>query len=70
MNKNAKILPPIFAEQLKVHNEIDDLLEIDGSTHGPAGIASLDLGGELRQRGSKDETGVLISALILQGQKN
>ena len=29
MNKNAKILPPIFAEQLKVHNEIDDLLEID-----------------------------------------
>jgi hypothetical protein len=55
MNKNAKILPPIFAQQLKVHNEIDDLLEIDGSTHGPAGIASLDLGGELRQRGSKDE---------------
>jgi hypothetical protein len=55
MNKNAKILPPIFAEQLKVHNEIDDLLEIDGSTHGPAGIASLDLGGELRQRDSKDE---------------
>ncbi|MFM7763786.1 MAG: hypothetical protein ACKO73_12600, partial [Acidimicrobiaceae bacterium] len=55
MNKNVKLLPPIFAEQLTVHNEIDDLLEIDGSTHGPAGIASLDLGGELLQRENQGE---------------
>ena len=55
MNKDVKLLPPIFAEQLTVHNEIDDLLEIDGSTHGPAGIASLDLGGELLQRESQGE---------------
>jgi len=53
MNENVKPLPPIFAEQLTVHNEIDGLLEIDGSTHGPAGIASLDLGGELLQRESQ-----------------
>ncbi len=49
MNKDVKTPPPIFAEQLTVHSEIDDLLEIDGSTHGPAGIASLDLGSELRR---------------------
>lgn len=55
MNKDLKPLPPIFAEQLKAHNEIDDLLEIDGSTHGPAGIASLDLAGELLQRDSQGE---------------
>ena len=55
MNKNLKLPPPIFSEQLTVHNEIDDLLEIDGSTHGPAGIASLDLGGELLKRESQGE---------------
>ena len=55
MNRNEKVSPPIFAEQLTVHSEIDDLLEIDGSTHGPAGIASLDLGGELLQRDSQGE---------------
>lgn len=55
MNKDVKIPPPIFAEQLTVHSEIDDLLEIDGSTHGPAGIATLDLGGELRMRESQGE---------------
>jgi len=56
MNKDAKLLPPIFAEQLTVHNEIDDLLEIDGSTHGPAGIASLDLGSELLRSEVKEES--------------
>jgi len=55
MNKDVKIPPPIFAEQLTVHSEIDDLLEIDGSEHGPAGIATLDLGGELRRRESQGE---------------
>ena len=55
MNTNEKVSPPIFAEQLTAHNEIDDLLEIDGSTHGPAGIASLDLGGELLKRERQGE---------------
>lgn len=55
MNKAVKTPPPIFAEQLTVHSEIDDLLEIDGSTHGPAGIASLDLGGELLRSDVNDK---------------
>ena len=55
MNKDVKLLPPIFAEQLTVHNEIDDLLEIDGSAHGPAGIASLDLGSELLRSDGNEE---------------
>ena len=55
MNEDAKTPPPIFAEQLTVHSEIDDLLEIDGSTHGPAGIASLDLGTELLRSDINDK---------------
>ena len=45
MNRDEKLAPPIFSEQLTVHSEIDELLEIDGSSHGPAGIATIDLGG-------------------------
>jgi len=55
MNKDIKLLPPIFSEKLTVHGEIDGLLEIDGSSPGPAGIAALDLGGELLQRDSQGE---------------
>ena len=50
MNKENLTTPPIFSEKLTVHSEIDGLLEIDGSSPGPAGIAALDLGGELLER--------------------
>ena len=55
MNNENLTKPPIFSERLTVHCEIDGLLEIDGSEHGPAGIATLDLGGELRGRESQGE---------------
>ena len=55
MNNDVEILPPIFAEQLTVHSEIDELLEIDGFSHGPAGIATIDLGGELLERENRGD---------------
>ena len=55
MNKDIKLLPPIFSEKLTVHAEIDGLLEIDGSSHGPAGIATIDLGGELLERENRGD---------------
>ena len=55
MNRDEKLAPPIFSEQLTVHSEIDELLEIDGSSHGPAGIATIDLGGELVERENRGD---------------
>jgi hypothetical protein len=55
MNIENVIAPPIFSQQLTVHCEIDDLLEIDGSTHGPAGIATIDLGDELVGRENRGD---------------
>ena len=55
MNRDEKLAPPIFSEQLTVHSEIDELLEIDGSSHGPAGIATIDLGGELLERENRGD---------------
>ena len=55
MNRENVIALPIFSEQLTVHSEIDGLLEIDGSSHGPAGIATIDLGGELLERENRGD---------------
>ena len=55
MNRENVIALPIFSEQLTVHSEIDELLEIDGSSHGPAGIATIDLGGELLERENRGD---------------
>ena len=55
MNRDEKLAPPIFSEQFTVHSEIDELLEIDGSSHGPAGIATIDLGGELIERENRGD---------------
>ena len=55
MKKDDKLMPPIFSEQLTVHSEIDELLEIEGSSHGPAGIATIDLGGELVERENRGD---------------
>ncbi len=55
MNNKDLIAPPIFSEPLTVHCEIDNLLEIEGSSPGPAGIASLDLGEELLEREAHGE---------------
>ena len=55
MNRENVIALPIFSEQLTVHSEIDELLEIDGSSHGPAGISTIDLGGELLERENRGD---------------
>jgi len=49
MDDKAVISPPIFSKQLTVHKEIEDLIEIEGSKSGPAGIAALSLQDQLQE---------------------